>query len=129
MQSLQLTFVEIYNESVQDLLVAPAAFYGPRATPLHGQPSSISVPPLSLRETAKGEILIDGVTEMSVRSKEEVMVALEAGNTNRATAAHRCANHLGPHVEYQQVRDCGHCCDMHLADFCCRAACSRVQHR
>jgi hypothetical protein len=110
---LQVSFVEVYNEVVQDLLVAPS--------PLAPSKSSANLPAaaaaaaaagaaqanpgggagswsagmnsgdggVQLREGPKGEIILDGVTEVTVTSPKEVTALLATGNKNRATAAHK----------------------------------------
>lgn len=44
---------------------------------------------VQLREGPKGEIILDGVTEVTVTSPKEVTALLATGNKNRATAAHK----------------------------------------
>ncbi len=42
-----------------------------------------------IREGAKGEISLEGATEVRVSSREEVIALLARGNERRATAGHR----------------------------------------
>jgi transcriptional regulator of aromatic amino acid metabolism len=44
---------------------------------------------ISIREVSKGEIVLDGVTEMSISTTQDVERLLEKGNTVRVTAAHK----------------------------------------
>jgi hypothetical protein len=107
----QVSFVEVYNEVVQDLLVAPsplatskstanlpaaaaAQAAAPAANPGGSGPSwsagmGSGDGGVQLREGPKGEIILDGVTEVTVTSPQEVTALLATGNKNRATAAHK----------------------------------------
>lgn len=79
---LQVCFVEIYNELIQDLLVMSG-----KATDAHR--GNVLPAPINIRETPAGEIILDGVTEVHVQSKEDIAHILEQGNACRATAAHK----------------------------------------
>lgn len=96
----QVSFVEIYNDNIQDLLVmsrTTATAGGSSATALTGtkavgsSSSAAQQAPgaIAIRETPKGEIQLEGVAEVVVGSREEVAAILEAGNACRATAAHK----------------------------------------
>ena len=68
--SLRVSYLEIYNEQVKDLL-------HPR-TP----PSSISI-----REDASGGIFVQGVCEEEVHTAEELLRCLEIGSASRTTGS------------------------------------------
>ncbi|KAI9316361.1 P-loop containing nucleoside triphosphate hydrolase protein, partial [Dichotomocladium elegans] len=69
---LVVSFIEIYNEELIDLL-NPAP------------PSER--PPISIREDPKGHIYWTGVREMVVQSADDVLSYLQQGTQNRATGA------------------------------------------
>eukprot|EP00877_Chromochloris_zofingiensis_P007002 jgi/Chrzof1/2555/Cz11g20060.t1 len=79
---VKVCFVEIYNELIQDLLVMSG-----KATDAHR--GNVLPAPINIRETPAGEIILDGVTEVHVQSKEDIAHILEQGNACRATAAHK----------------------------------------
>ncbi|KAM3580523.1 hypothetical protein VKS41_007185 [Umbelopsis sp. WA50703] len=70
--SIKVSFVEIYNEDLVDLL-NPAP------------PSER--PPVTIREDTKGQIYWSGVRELPVESTDDVLNFLEQGTQNRATGA------------------------------------------
>ncbi|KAF7722635.1 hypothetical protein EC973_002907 [Apophysomyces ossiformis] len=70
--SIKVSFVEIYNEELNDLLNAS---------------SPSERPPVTIREDTKGHIYWTGVKEMSVHSTDDVLFYLEQGTRNRATGA------------------------------------------
>ena len=67
--TVKLSYVEIYNERIQDLLTA-----------------SSSPSPLKIREGPRG-VYIENVTERYVSSYKEVLAVLSEGSANRATSA------------------------------------------
>ncbi|KAL4624418.1 kinesin-like protein KIF19 isoform X1 [Arapaima gigas] len=74
--SVYMSYLEIYNEMIRDLL-NPASGY------------------LDLREDAKGEIRIPGITEVSTSNAKEIMQLLTKGNKQRTqepTAANRTSS-------------------------------------
>ncbi|KAI8474570.1 MAG: kinesin-domain-containing protein [Monoraphidium minutum] len=94
--SLRATYVEIYNEAVQDLL-APA---GPPAAASYssssgggsgggGGSSSGGGGGVAIREGPGGEILLDGACEAAVATRSDVAALLARGAERRATGAHR----------------------------------------
>ncbi|KAF8056377.1 KIN4A [Scenedesmus sp. PABB004] len=126
--SLKVSFVEIYNESIQDLLTAPAPLAhsgsagslaalraggraggggggadGSCSTPRSGCSDAGGAPwaafgataggpeggGVAIRESARGEIVLDGAAERSVACMADLAALLDAGNAVRATAAHR----------------------------------------
>ncbi|KAI9316029.1 hypothetical protein BX666DRAFT_2122305 [Dichotomocladium elegans] len=70
--TIKVSFIEIYNEELIDLL-NPA-------------PSS-ERPPVTIREDPKGQIYWTGVREVTVESAEDVLRYLEMGTCNRATGS------------------------------------------
>ena len=75
---VSMSYLEIYNELIRDLLVpsSPAAF-------------------LELREDAKGTIQVAGLSEINAKSPEEVMEMLHKGNrarTQEPTKANRTSS-------------------------------------
>ncbi|CAO3596674.1 unnamed protein product [Absidia cylindrospora] len=70
--TVKVSFVEIYNEELNDLLNdAPTA----------------ERPPITIREDTKGHIYWTGVKEVSVESADDVLFYLEQGTKSRATGA------------------------------------------
>ncbi|KAI7886775.1 kinesin-domain-containing protein [Lichtheimia hyalospora FSU 10163] len=70
--SIKVSFIEIYNEEVIDLL----------------SPYPLSErPPITIREDPKGHIYWTGVREMTVHSACDVLAFLQQGSRNRATGA------------------------------------------
>lgn len=67
----QVSFVEIYNDQILDLLKRGN-------TP--GQ--------VTLREYADQQVVVEGAVEQRVISRHQVAYLLEAGNSQRAVAAH-----------------------------------------
>lgn len=61
---------QIYNEEIYDLLA-----------------SNPSRAPIIIRETASGEITLQGVTEVEVKTKEEMSSYLARGSFTRATGS------------------------------------------
>ncbi|KAG2227161.1 hypothetical protein INT45_003891, partial [Circinella minor] len=70
--TIKVSFVEIYNEELNDLL--------------NGAPSN-ERPAVNIREDAKGHIYWTGVKELPVYSTDDVLFHLEQGTRNRATGA------------------------------------------
>ena len=70
--TVKVSFVEIYNEELIDLL-NPAL------------PSERS--PITIREDVKGQIYWTGVKEMTVHNADDVLTYLQQGTANRATGA------------------------------------------
>ncbi|KAI8384706.1 P-loop containing nucleoside triphosphate hydrolase protein, partial [Radiomyces spectabilis] len=70
--SVKVSFVEIYNEELIDLLnTAPG----------------VERPPVTIREDTRGHIYWTGVKEMNVQNTDDVLFYLEQGTQNRATGA------------------------------------------
>ncbi|KAI7854727.1 P-loop containing nucleoside triphosphate hydrolase protein, partial [Circinella umbellata] len=70
--TVKVSFVEIYNEELVDLL--------------NPSPSS-ERPPVTIREDTKGQIYWTGVKEVGVESTEDVLRYLQMGTLNRATGS------------------------------------------
>ncbi|XP_066433936.1 kinesin-like protein KIF19 [Eleutherodactylus coqui] len=74
--SVSLSYLEIYNELIRDLLNPSSGF-------------------LELREDAKGNVQIAGITEFFTHDAEEAIVLLKKGNRNRTqepTAANKTSS-------------------------------------
>ncbi|KAI9361249.1 P-loop containing nucleoside triphosphate hydrolase protein [Zopfochytrium polystomum] len=69
--AVSLSFLEIYNESIRDLLAFPASTAGL----------------LELREDPKRGVTVAGATIMEAGSAEEALSAVERGNSNRTIEA------------------------------------------
>ncbi|KAI8329078.1 P-loop containing nucleoside triphosphate hydrolase protein [Chlamydoabsidia padenii] len=70
--TVKVSFVEIYNEELIDLL----NFAPPNERP-----------PVTIREDTKGQIYWTGVKEMNVNNTDDVLMYLQQGTQNRATGA------------------------------------------
>ncbi|XP_051926680.1 kinesin-like protein KIF19 isoform X1 [Hippocampus zosterae] len=76
MYSVSMSYLEIYNEMIRDLLNPSSGF-------------------LDLREDAKGEIQVAGITEVSTINAQEIMELLMKGNKQRTqepTAANQTSS-------------------------------------
>ncbi|OBZ89051.1 Kinesin-like protein KIF21B [Choanephora cucurbitarum] len=70
--TVKVSFIEIYNEDLHDLL--------------NSAPQE-ELPPITIREDTKGRIYWTGVKEVTVHSTDDVLYYLEQGTQNRATGA------------------------------------------
>ncbi|KAI8081839.1 uncharacterized protein B0P05DRAFT_570938 [Gilbertella persicaria] len=70
--TVKVSFIEIYNEDLHDLL---------NSAPME------ELPPITIREDTKGRIYWTGVKEVTVHSTDDVLYYLEQGTQNRATGA------------------------------------------
>lgn len=70
--TLKATYVEIYNEMLRDLLV-------PEGVP-HGERGHVTI-----REDAKGHILLTGLHQVEINSVEDLLAALNFGSMIRQT--------------------------------------------
>jgi hypothetical protein len=85
--NVSVSYVEIYNEKLVDLLnINPETAYEAE-TNHHPHPSSKSATSLDIRETRKGEIVVAGLTQVHVRQIEEVMEVLWSGAQARSIAS------------------------------------------
>lgn len=72
--NIMITYVEIYNETIRDLLVPSASYLELRDDPIKG-------------------ITISGVTECKAESTEQVMNLLYLGNKRRTTESTNANQH------------------------------------
>lgn len=74
--SVRLSYLEVYNEKIRDLL----------------RPEAATTRSLSLQEDQRGGqgVIVAGLSKHIVSSSEEVMGMLQAGNLNRTTESTRC---------------------------------------
>ncbi|KAI8093972.1 hypothetical protein BDF21DRAFT_331512 [Thamnidium elegans] len=70
--TVKVSFIEIYNEDLHDLL--------------NSAPPE-ELPPITIREDTKGRIYWTGVKEVLVHSTDDVLYYLEQGTQNRATGS------------------------------------------
>ncbi|KAI8967562.1 hypothetical protein BDF20DRAFT_917500 [Mycotypha africana] len=70
--TVKVSFVEIYNEELHDLL---------NTAPVH------ELPTITIREDTKGKIYWTGVKEMTIHSADDALYYLEQGTQTRATGA------------------------------------------
>ncbi|RNF05196.1 putative kinesin [Trypanosoma conorhini] len=75
--------VEVYNESISDL-IASASASAPASLASHSLGSTAS---LSLREDTRCGVYIQGLSEVVVGSKEELLACVESAPANRRTAS------------------------------------------
>eukprot|EP00871_Galdieria_phlegrea_P001298 jgi/Galph1/2169/GphlegSOOS_G830.1 len=77
--NMKISFVEIYNEEIHDLLS------------LHQSTDTLRSPnhqKIGIREDEFGNVYLTGVHEETVRSFDEAMACIETGSLQRATASH-----------------------------------------
>ena len=72
--TLTVTYVEIYNEQLRDLLI-------PEHVPAHERGN------VTIREDVKGNIILTGLRQVEIHSVEDLMNALNQGSTLRQTDA------------------------------------------
>ncbi|KAI9669508.1 MAG: hypothetical protein M1829_005097 [Trizodia sp. TS-e1964] len=72
--TMTATYVEIYNEHLRDLLL-------PESVPVHERPS------VTIREDAKGRILLTGLHQVAINSIHDLLGALNFGSSIRQTDA------------------------------------------
>ncbi|GJD12503.1 Chromosome-associated kinesin KIF4 [Galdieria sulphuraria] len=86
--SLKVSFIEIYNEDVRDLLKQHSKKH------LDGRPNakdSFSLAPnskIQVREDETGNVFLEGVNEVNIQTYEDAIGCLESGAIHRATASH-----------------------------------------
>lgn len=73
--AIHVTFVEIYNDEIRDLLV-------------HTEGSSVAAPAIAVRESPVKGVYLDGIRELDVKTEADVAQLLEQGNSQRAVASH-----------------------------------------
>ncbi|CAM9642440.1 unnamed protein product, partial [Chrysoparadoxa australica] len=89
--SFQISMLEIYNETVRDLLV---------------QDSKVA-PKLEIRQQ-NNSIVVPGLTEVAVDGMDEVMAQLAAGKLNRAVGSHDMNEHSSRSHMIFSVKVLGH---------------------
>jgi len=72
---VSVQFLEIHNQDINDLLVVSPFVQ-------KGKKSEIAI-----REQPNGEIIVTGVTEHQVQTREEMMACLDRGSTSRTTGS------------------------------------------
>ena len=107
--SVRVSYLEIYNERIRDLLAptsqsraqaqSHASAHGRRGPASAGSnvgsklgsnsvsATGVSAPTLAVREDRAQGVFVDGLTTTAVRSSDEVLAALQAGLRSRAVAA------------------------------------------
>ncbi|KAI4366445.1 hypothetical protein MLD38_022322 [Melastoma candidum] len=84
---LQVSFIEILKEEVRDLL-DPTSLNKSETTNGHvGKVNVPGKPPIQIRESSNGVIMLAGSTEVSVLSLKEMTACLEQGSLSRATGS------------------------------------------
>lgn len=74
--SMKVTFLELYNEEITDLLAPDESKF----------PEDKSKKPIALMEDGKGGVLVRGLEEEVVRTASEIYKILEKGSAKRRTA-------------------------------------------
>jgi kinesin family protein C2/C3 len=80
--SVKFSMLEIYNETIRDLLVEPAS----------GSGKATDAVKLDIRQTATGNV-VSGLTEVVVAHSAEVLDLMSRGQKNRAVGAHDMNEH------------------------------------
>ncbi|GJD05818.1 Kinesin-like protein KIF21A [Galdieria sulphuraria] len=80
--SIRVSFIEIYNEDIHDLL----KFYNSSSE--NGNVLFGGNQKIGIREDELGNVYVTGIHEEPVQSYEEAMSCIETGSLHRATAAH-----------------------------------------
>lgn len=91
-----MSFVEIYNDQILDLLnpagLAPAALLSPgangNANGNNGSSNGYLSATVALRELPDGRVVLENAIEAAVVSRGQVAALLELGNSQRAVACH-----------------------------------------
>ncbi|KAH8934010.1 hypothetical protein BDL97_18G061300 [Sphagnum fallax] len=135
---LRVSFIEILKEEVHDLLdLNPSsAEYGYMGGTM-GAAFGAGIkglgngkPPIQIRETISGGITLSGVTEVNVKSLEEMSACLERGSLCRATGSTNMNSQssrshaiftitLEQRRKWDKLEDCGEeylCAKLHLVD-------------
>ena len=80
---LTATYLQIYNETLIDLLAEPGA----SGSGGGGTAEARSAPELRIRTSAQLGVFVSGLTEHAIRSPQDVIDLISRGNGQRATAA------------------------------------------
>uniref|UniRef100_A0A6N2MUB1 Kinesin motor domain-containing protein n=1 Tax=Salix viminalis TaxID=40686 RepID=A0A6N2MUB1_SALVM len=84
---LNVSFIEILKEEVQDLLDPATLNKSDTANGHGGKVNLPGKPPIQIRETSNGVITLAGSTEVSVSTFKEMATCLEQGSLSRATGS------------------------------------------
>lgn len=88
---IKVSYVEVYNERVRDLLAEDAGDNASQGTP-QGTPVLLNVPEVHIRTSATGEVTMNCITKQ-VHTVEDVLELLIYGNSNRVVAKTDMNNH------------------------------------
>ena len=88
---IKVSYVEVYNERVRDLLAEDAGDNASQGTP-QGTPVLLTVPEVQIRTSATGEVTMNCITKQ-VHTVEDVLELLVYGNSNRVVAKTDMNNH------------------------------------
>ena len=80
--TVSFSMLEIYNETIRDLLVEPVTTSG----------KAVEVVKLDIRQTSTGNV-VAGLTEVEVAQSSEVLDLMNRGQKNRAVGAHDMNEH------------------------------------
>ncbi|XAR74013.1 Plus-end-directed kinesin ATPase [Bertholletia excelsa] len=84
---LRVSFIEILKEEVRDLLDSTSFCKSDGGGGHAGKSKVCGKPPIHIRETSNGAILLAGLTEVDVSTLEDMAACLERGSLNRATGS------------------------------------------
>lgn len=103
---VKLSYMEIYNEEIRDLLVdsatktprtmepdsrneTPNSFFSPASINSDARitPKQSSLPKLSVRETLNGEVYVSGLTSRTVTSPDEIGDCMEEASSRRVVGS------------------------------------------
>lgn len=86
--SLHLSYLQIYNESIQDLLVDPVIGGGGGDTGASNTTGGVTGrASLQIRETQEGGVTVAGARRIQVSALEDALKVLKFGDKNRSVAA------------------------------------------
>ena len=89
---VKVSYIEIYNERIRDLLSDDVGSTVSHGTPDSSNTPSASQPEVAVRTTGSGEVVID-CEQMEVNSVDEVLELLILGNTQRVVSKTDMNNH------------------------------------
>ncbi|KAL7231770.1 hypothetical protein ACSBR2_009913 [Camellia fascicularis] len=84
---LHVSFIEILNEEVRDLLDSTSISKSDTGNGHAGKATVPGRPPIQIRETTDGVITLAGLTEVDVNTLEDMAACLEQGSLSRATGS------------------------------------------
>ncbi len=88
---IKVSYVEVYNERIRDLLADDAGDNASQGTP-QATPVLVNVPDIQIRTGATGEVTMNCITKQ-VHTVEDVLELLIFGNSNRVVAKTDMNNH------------------------------------